>query len=151
MELLAIHQIHQTLELRGIPIHGVAGLKDGYRIDFKDEATPEQRATAEEIVANFEPVAQPKWDAFVAEFQFPGNPLYASVLAKVGAAGFGVQDHWANFKVAVQSQSVEIFAASIAHLDALLAQAGQSLSSADKASWTALMQTHDFPESCWLS
>lgn len=44
------------------PIHGVARLREGtVRIDFKDEATPAQRAAAQAVVDAWD------WDAPIAE------------------------------------------------------------------------------------
>jgi hypothetical protein len=100
------------------------------------------------------PIRHPDWLKLATEFQFPGNPLYASVLGKVAAAGFVAQDHWQNFKLLLSTpnlQSVEAMAASIAHLDRLLAEAGRGLDNQDKASWNRLMQECSFPIECQLS
>ena len=44
----------QLLENQGIPIHGVSGSGADARIDFKDEATPQQRLAARNAAANFD-------------------------------------------------------------------------------------------------
>lgn len=45
------HIITEQIQEAGIPIHGVSCGQDGVRIDFKDEATKEQRQTAEALAA----------------------------------------------------------------------------------------------------
>lgn len=51
--------LHSKLEVAGIPIDGVsigkASDKATWRIDFKLEATPEQRAAAQQVLQDFDP------------------------------------------------------------------------------------------------
>jgi hypothetical protein len=96
---------------------------------------------------------QPSWTRLTATFQMPGNPLYNAVLEKIAHAGFTTQDHWSNFKLLLSTpalQSTESLAASIAHLDRLLSDAGHGLSNQDKASWNRLMEECNFPIECQL-
>lgn len=44
----------QALEAQGIPVHGVSGSDATARIDFKDEATPQQRLAARNAADNFD-------------------------------------------------------------------------------------------------
>jgi len=53
MKLAELDRLLKTV----CPIHGVSGDRNSLRIDFRDEATPEQRAAAEAIAASFD------WDA----------------------------------------------------------------------------------------
>ena len=130
------------------PIVGVSG--DG-RIDFLPEATPEQRAEAQAIFDNWVDPPQPQWDAFLADFKTPGsNTLYASVVGKVGSAGFVVQDHWRNFVDVVNAHDIETLPGAIAYLAQLLSDAGQPLSTSDIDAWNTYMETYDFPDSCKL-
>lgn len=149
-----LNQLHQRLEHAGIPIHGVSQTKgEECQVLFREEATPEQRSLAEQIVQDFQPVPDPNWLKLTTEFQFPGNPLYASVLDKIAAAGFVAQDHWQNFKLLLSTpnlQSVEAIAVAIAHLDRLLIDAGHGMDSQDKAGWNQLMEECDFPIECQL-
>lgn len=48
--------LHGKLMGAGIPIDGVSFHREmGYRIDFRTEATAEQRAQAQQMVATFDP------------------------------------------------------------------------------------------------
>jgi hypothetical protein len=158
LDAMHTRQLHERIALAGIPIAGVALLIDEeeqpvIRIDFLEEATTELRSLAEQIARDFQPAPDPDWLKLAIEFQFPGNPLYASVLGKVAAADFVAQDHWQNFKLLLSTpslQSVEALAAAIAHLDRLLSDAGHGLSNQDKASWNRLMGECSFPIECQL-
>jgi hypothetical protein len=110
---------------------------------------------------------QAAWDAFVeanqpapgadiaglvSEFQFPGNPLYASVVAKVALSGFTTQDHWQNFKLLLNSGGPEsAICAGIQHLHQLLEEAGQPLTEAEETEWNALMQKYNLDLACLLN
>lgn len=51
------------------PIHGVSPREDGtHRIDFRDDATQEQRLAAEYVVANFDWNAPRPWEMSAEEF-----------------------------------------------------------------------------------
>lgn len=96
----------------------------------------------------------PQWEPFIATFQFPGNPLYSSILAKISASDFTIRDHWQNFKSLMMSQELrntDAMAAGINHLADLLNQANQPLSADDKAGWNDLIAKFNFPSSCQLS
>jgi len=54
---IKLSDLHEKIAAAGIPIQGVAldrPGKPGISIDFKDEATTEQRAAAEEIVRTYD-------------------------------------------------------------------------------------------------
>ncbi len=56
-----VGDVHTKLQAAGIPIHGVAlnrPNKPGISIDFKDEATKEQRLEAQLIVADYDQEAE---------------------------------------------------------------------------------------------
>jgi len=134
------------------PIAGVSEAgSENIRIDFLPEATAEQHAAAQEILDNWVDPLDPLWDEFLADFKTPGaNTLYGSVVAKVAAAGFVVQDHWRNFVDAVNNHDVQTLPGAIAYLAQLLSDAGQPLSTSDIDGWNTYMETYDFPDSCKL-
>lgn len=148
-----LEKLHEAIA-QVCPIDGISDNGDGsYRIDFKDEATPEQRDEAMAIAASFVEAPEPKWQQLLGTFQFPGNPLYLAVLESVALSGFGCQDHWGNFKLLLSTpmlQSVEALAASINQLATLLDEAGHPLSPASIDAWNQMMIECDFPESCHL-
>lgn len=47
-------RIDSEIRSQGIPIHGVSGSQGSIRIDFKPEATAQQRTNAQTIVDNFD-------------------------------------------------------------------------------------------------
>jgi hypothetical protein len=58
------------------PIVGLADLGAGnYRIDFAEEATPEQQAAAWAALAAYEPSNPPNWEQFRAQILFNGGYL----------------------------------------------------------------------------
>jgi hypothetical protein len=100
-----------------------------------------------------EPAPAIQWAEFVQYFSVPGqggHALYQSILAKVGASGFAVQDHWSNFKLSLSSQDVAIFAAGVQYLNQLLNTASHGLSESDIEGWNSLMDEFHFPNSCHL-
>lgn len=60
----ALEKFDQELRKLGIPIHGISGTGPDCRIDFKDEATPEQIEIANTAKANF-----PEDDPLPPEYQ----------------------------------------------------------------------------------
>ena len=48
-----LNRLHTLIEAV-CPIHGVAGDQAGVRIDFRDEATAQQRADAQTVVSSFD-------------------------------------------------------------------------------------------------
>lgn len=76
------------------PIYGVSGDRASLRIDFRDEATPEQRAAAEAIAASFD------WDA-----QSPPEQVTKRQLL-----------HWLEFDHGVDDPEAAIVAAITAHV-----------------------------------
>lgn len=99
-------------------------------------------------------LVQPDWDGFLAAFQRPtlDNALYADLIECIAQSGFGVQDHWNNLKLLLNSQtrSTDMLALGIHHLISLLNEAGHPLPGNDVATWNGLMSTHHFPASCLL-
>ena len=144
MNISALHQAISAVA----PIEGVSS--DG-RIDFLPEATPEQQSAAQVVFANWVDQPDPQWNEFLTDFKTPGaNTLYASVVAKVGAAGFVVQDHWRNFVDVMNGRDLETLPGAIAYLAQLLSDAGQPLSADDISGWNEYMDSYDFPDSCKL-
>jgi len=129
----------------------IAGAATDGTIWFLPEATPEQQAAAQVVFANWVDQPDPQWDEFLTDFKTPGaNTLYASVVAKVGAAGFVVQDHWRNFVDVMNGRDLETLPGAIAYLAQLLSDAGQPLSADDISGWNEYMDSYDFPDSCKL-
>ncbi|MDX2215535.1 MAG: hypothetical protein SFY66_19885 [Oculatellaceae cyanobacterium bins.114] len=150
MSLIRLHEAIAAV----CPIVGVALNEDGtHRIDFADGVTEAEIAAATSVLANWQPEPEPKWDEFVANFNYPGNTLYASVVGKVSQAGFAAQDHWGNFKLMMvdsRLRSPQALQASIGYLKLLLEQANQPLSQQDIEAWNNEMESYDFPEICKL-
>ena len=129
----------------------IAGAATDGTIWFLPEATPEQQAAAQVIFANWADQPDPQWDAFLTDFKTPGeSTLYASVVAKVAAAGFVVQDHWRNFVDVANDHDLETLPGAVQYLATLLEGAGQPLSTSDIDSWNDYMEIYDFPDSCKL-
>jgi hypothetical protein len=132
---------------------------DGQKICEKPDRPSETALWSDTDLQWLEPQAMQfspgqNWLKLTTEFQFPGNLLYASVLAKVSKSGFVVQDHWQNFKLLLSNpnlQTVEALASAIAHLDWLLSEVWHPLDNQDKASWNRLMEECGFPIECQLS
>lgn len=88
MEVIAV--LDKKIRDAGIPIHGVTDNGDGtYRVDFKEEATAQQRSDAAAIVAGFDDwweAGQPTRDLLVQQ--------------QVDAAAFTDLPEWATYTTA---------------------------------------------------
>ena len=61
--------LHIKLETANIPIDGISSLDNNWRIDFKDEATPEQRTKARQIIDNFNQLTNQEQEQFILEIE----------------------------------------------------------------------------------
>lgn len=70
-----LNQLHDAI-FKICPIVGVADLGDNqYRIDFADDATPEQQAATWAALENFVPTEPPNWEQFRGQILINGGYL----------------------------------------------------------------------------
>lgn len=147
-------QLHQAIA-QVAPIDGVARLQEGgHRIDFKVEATADQRSEAEAIAASFTPTPEPNWQSLKSIFISPGNLLYESVRDKMAASGcLKCADQFGSLKMLIADPAlwnVDALSFGINTLSASLTEAGHPLSASDINEWNTLLSAWDFPASCQL-